>query len=243
MAVLRPNWVLYAAVTLVTLIFTSGLTYFLTPEAFGAALNPLNANRNIGWMAGQSAVESIVSTITSIVGLIPSLFIWRHALARGADTSNSLVYAAVAAIPYLIGFILLMIPLAIGLLLLIVPGLYLYARVGLFGTVMAADESYNMFNAIGKSWEITRDNGFRIVLYYIFLAVIYFLVAMLAVAVVGFGFFGSGASLSDLGVGTLIFAVVIGLPLYVLISLIASVIPVGIYRTLVQDDGVVDVFA
>lgn len=242
-AILKQNWLLYAGVTIATLIISYGITYLLNPETFSQILNPLNAQKNVGWMQGQSISESISSSISSIIGSIPALFIWRHALARGADAQSSLVYAAIAAIPYMIGFFLMLIPVVIGLILLIIPGLYLYARLGLFGPIMAANNSYNMMEAIGKSWEMTRENGFAIVLYYFILGIIYIMLMGLGMALIGFGFFNSGANIETIGTASIILLVTVGFPLFLFVSLISSVVPAGIYRALAQDNDMADVFA
>ncbi len=89
----------------------------------------------------------------------------------------------------------------LGLLLLIVPGLYIISRLSIAAMFVADQRERNPVEALRKSWDATRDNGFSILLFLfiiILMGLITLLVAQLVVGLaVGLATGGAGWSLIE----------------------------------------------
>ncbi|MDK2761077.1 MAG: hypothetical protein KYX64_06925 [Sphingopyxis sp.] len=122
----------------------------------------------------------IVIAISTIIGTAGILRLW---LSRtGTSVGEALLFAlrvfpTMLAIQILCGF-----AVGFGFLLLLVPGLYLVGRLALVAPAVADRGLLNPFEAIGASWQLTRDNGWAI-FFFLFLVA---LVIIIAAMIVGF---------------------------------------------------------
>ncbi|WP_374525041.1 hypothetical protein [Sphingopyxis sp.] len=105
----------------------------------------------------------------ALVGTVAILRLW---LSRTGTSVGEAIGFAFRLLPTMIvvqiltGFIL-----GLGFILLIVPGLYLIGRLALVSPVVADRGLYNPLEAIGESWNLTRDNGWSI-FFFLFLVMI-----------------------------------------------------------------------
>ena len=78
-------------------------------------------------------------------------------------------------------------------LFFIIIGLFIPARLGLAGPIMAAHKRLNPFWAIGQSWAMTRGNSLKLMAYLFLVGlawgILYFLVALLNLTLVSSGFY------------------------------------------------------
>jgi len=89
------------------------------------------------------------------------------ALSRGASVADNLGTAFKYFLTFLLANILSGLVIIAGFLLFIVPGLYVFGRLILVPMVIADQSDRNPVEALKKSWEITKGNGFSILLLFI----------------------------------------------------------------------------
>lgn len=100
---------------------------------------------------------------------------------RRPAVGEALRMAAMLFIPFLLTNILVGIIVGVGFVLLIIPGLYLIGRVALSTPSLVAERSYNPVAAVGRSWALTKGQGWRI----FFFAFLIFLVAFVVQVAIG----------------------------------------------------------
>ncbi|MEO9469684.1 hypothetical protein [Parasphingorhabdus sp.] len=110
--------------------------------------------------------------------------------------------------------------------------LFLTARFGTTGPVMASEKSFNPFSAMVTSWKITANNSLMLMLYLflnsIAFLVIYFVLAAIAVAV---------------GAASMIAGIAIGAVFLISLATFFLLIPAGIFVSLAKEDlDIEDVF-
>lgn len=110
--------------------------------------------------------------------------------------------------------------------------IFLSARLGIAGPIMAAKRSYNPFNALAESWRMTKNNSLMIML---FLVVVFIGVSLVQF---GLGLIVGVTTSASPAVGLGVFAVV------PLISLLAAIlVPAAIYDSLInQNSDIENVF-
>lgn len=224
----------------------------------------------IAAMGGMMILTSLISYILQNGSYFAS---WRLGLTGGQENiGGALSYGVVAALPYLlltivvvvvlgiIGFLMFGSALApmlmggkpseaaamgmVGMMFLTVPSflvlaLWLAARLCCTGPVMADRRSYNILSALGESWRLTAASQWKIMGYFVLLAVALFVVILILGMVAGVSMFAAGGGSSAAGVaGTIIGLLLLGIPM----AYLQVAIPVGIYRALGQGN-VADVFA
>lgn len=102
----------------------------------------------------------LLETLVNMVGLLAIL---RLAFPRGNPTVAGVIAAAAAFLPYyFLANLLTGLMIGLGFVLLIAPGIYLLGRLAPFGAVMVAEERRNPFDAISRSFDLTRGNGWAV---------------------------------------------------------------------------------
>lgn len=224
----------------------------------------------IAAMGGMMILTSLISYILQNGSYFAS---WRLGLTGGQENiGGALSYGVVAALPYLlltivvvvvlgiIGFLMFGSALApmlmggkpseaaamgmVGMMFLALPiflalALWLAARLCCTGPVMADRRSYNILSALGESWRLTAASQWKIMGYFVLLAVALFVTILILGMVAGVSMFAAGGGSSTAGVaGTIIGLLLLGIPM----AYLQVAIPAGIYRALGQGN-VADVFA
>jgi hypothetical protein len=101
--------------------------------------------------------------LENLLNMVGVLAILRLAFPRGASTVGGVIAFAFALLPfYFLSSILAGVIVGIGLLLLIVPGLYLLGRLTPLGPVIVAEERRNPFDAIRRTFEVTKGRGWAV---------------------------------------------------------------------------------
>jgi hypothetical protein len=122
--------------------------------------------------------------------------------------------------------------MGIGLVLLIVPGLYLWGRLTPLGPVVVAENRRNPIDAIRRTFEVTKGNGWAIFFY----ALVVIVAAAIVLGVAG-GLVGMILILAlgqDLG-GLL--ATIVGAALDAALAVLVTLLGAGVYRYLTGRAG------
>ena len=81
--------------------------------------------------------------------------------------------------------ILIAIILMLGLIMLIIPGLYLFGRLALVPMVIADGHEKNPVTAIQKGWQLTKSNGWSILLFFVVVGMVGGVTILVAGMIVG----------------------------------------------------------
>ena len=171
LAALRPDFGLLFAVTApFTLLVGMALTLFGPPVPQTLEdLTPQNV--------------AILGLLPNIIGAIGQLAVVRLIL-RPGETAGRGLGAALAALPaWSVAALATALPVGFGFLLLIVPGVYLLARLFLIAPVLVIEKG-SAFTAIARSWAMTADCAWQLVLLFV-MAGLFILGASLLASVVG----------------------------------------------------------
>lgn len=108
--------------------------------------------------------------------------------------------------------------------------LWLSARFSCATCVMADRKTFNFLTGLGESWRLTADHQWRIMAYLGLLGIVLAVVFFVAAIVVGAGVAGGlqGGADPQLGIGAIVVALIVSIPLAYLMVLV----PAGIYREL-----------
>jgi hypothetical protein len=137
----------------------------------------------------------LLETLVNMVGVLAIL---RLAFPRGNPTVAGVIAAAAALLPfYFLANLLTGLMIGLGFVLLIAPGIYLIGRLAVFGAVMVAEERRNPIDAIRRSFELTRGNGWAVAGLVIIVAVAGVVAMGAANAILGIAFILIGGE--DLG--------------------------------------------
>ena len=151
---------------------------------------------------------------TGVVGLLPAI---------GAYLLTTLglgiLFGALLGLAGVIGnavFVALMV------IVVIVLGVYVGVKLSLSGPVIAIDKVSNPVRVLARSWHLTKGNSFRLLLFYLLLAVVYVIVSILLAAVIGALTlaFGSDSALTIRGIISGVFSAAVTV---VLVAIIAAV--------------------
>lgn len=125
---------------------------------------------------------------------------------------------------------------ALGMLGLAMPlflifALWLSARLSVMGPVMAASRSYNPLTAIAESWRMTAASQWKLMGYFVLLAIAFFILAMIVGMVFGLSLLAGGSP----GTGSIIMATILGALVGIPVAYLYVGVPAGIYRALGGD--------
>lgn len=131
----------------------------------------------------QELPYQLLIALVAAVGGVGILRLW---LARtGTSVSDALGFA-LKMLPTMIAVqILTGLAMGIGFILLVVPGLYLIGRLALVSAVVADRNVANPLTAIGDSWALTKENGWRIFFFLFLVGLVIVIVTLILGGVVG----------------------------------------------------------
>ncbi len=167
----------------------------------------------------------LTALLSMVVGLIGGLSVYMIFNRKEGVSIGEVITAALKLAPlYLVASILLGIMLGLSALLLIIPALYLFARFSPLGAVATAETELGIGGWFSRTWNVTKDNGWRIFLYLFIIVVVGFVLMM-----VFNGVFGAVANM--LGGFSIVKAAVTSLSSAVLTVVMSAAIS-SIYRQL-----------
>jgi hypothetical protein len=111
---------------------------------------------------------------------------------------------------------------------------WLTARFSCATAIMADRKTFNPLAALGESWRLTAAAQWRIIGYLTLLSVVLFVVFFVVMMIVGLSMMGSvqAGNVPEMGVGTAIAGLVLGIPA----AYLTVLVPAGIYRELAAAD-------
>jgi hypothetical protein len=157
---LRANAAILAALAGVFFLLPDlAFLYFFPPPEGSGGGNPNDAIRIIVEYYEASWPWMVLDGIVKMIGGISMLLI----LLGPRTTVGGAIASALLILPfYFIASCLSGIMIGVGFLLLLVPGLYLLGRLVLVGPAVVLEGQRNPIAAIGRSFELTRDNGWAV---------------------------------------------------------------------------------
>lgn len=120
-------------------------------------------------------------------------------LDRGQPSvGEALRRALTILLPYYAMGILSSVAVFLGTLAFVVPGVYIFFKLLVAGPVMVAERQTGITAAMRRSWQLTKGNSGRILLFVVIVAVTAFFVYLTSVTVIGLVIrLGVGADLAD----------------------------------------------
>lgn len=171
--------------------------------------------------------------ILLLVGLVSAfgqVAIIRLLLDHARPTVGQALAKALPLLPwYFLTSLIVGLILIGGGLLFVIPGLYLLGRLAVAGVVVVAEERRNPFDAIRRSFAVTRGNGWRAFLLFAIVWVTGTIVTLAIGTIIGIVLAIGG--LGETGVGAFLSAFVSSL-LGAALSLVLLLIYIAIYRQL-----------
>ncbi|HEX8527085.1 hypothetical protein [Allosphingosinicella sp.] len=181
LALVRAHGSTIAAVTGVFLFLPALLTGYLLPRPEAQDWDGLV--RALRDYAAASWPWLLLEGLFNMVGVIAIL---RLVFPRGASTVGGVIASAFLLVPtYFVANFLTSVMFVVGLLLLIVPAIYLIGRIAILAPVIVAENRTNPIAAIGRSFELTRGNGWAVAGLVILVAIAAAIVAGVANAILG----------------------------------------------------------
>lgn len=141
--------------------------FFFLPNLLVGYLAPMEPGRQ-----GVSFIEAVAAHVRAhwplilaggLVEMLGTLTLLRLFLKPEGRTVGATIAASLALLPtmFVTAFVSNLLLFA-GLLLLIVPGIYVLGRLALAPAAIVAEERRNPFDAIRRSFELTRSFGFAV---------------------------------------------------------------------------------
>ena len=191
-AMLRPNAAFLIAIAGAFLFLPALLVgYFLPPPE----PDPVRPLAGLFEYMADNWPWHLLANVANMAGAIAMLLLLFD---RGGRTVGSAIGAAFLILPfYFLASVLSMLIIGIGLVFLLVPGLYLFGRLAIIGPVVVAEGLRNPIDAVRRSFEITRANGWRVLGLVVLIAVAGVIVSYALTAVLGAVFYLLGGQ--DLG--------------------------------------------
>ncbi len=226
---LRANASLFIAIAGAFLFLPSLILGYVAPQPTGGAGGPDGAA-----LANYFVENWKLLLLVNVIGFVGSLALLILALDQSRPTVGGAIRGALVLLPtYLLTGILSFLLVGIAMIAFILPGLYLIGRLATAGPVIVAENRRNPFDAIGRSFAVTKGNGWAN-LGLILIVVITFWVISLAATVV----FGSIFLLLDRtagigGVGALLLLILQGI-IGATFNLVLVLLLASLYRRLVQ---------
>lgn len=119
------------------------------------------------------------------------------------------------------------IMMLLGLPLFLLFLLWLSARFSCMGPIMAHGRTFNPLPALAESWRMTAASQWKLMGYFVLLAIVIFIIAMIVGMIAGVGAIAGGDSGAGFGFA-LVLSSLIGIP----IAYLYVGVPAGIYRAL-----------
>ncbi|MET0239973.1 MAG: hypothetical protein ABW184_08755 [Sphingobium sp.] len=184
-ALLRANADAISALAGMFILLPGIVSSWLLPEpkvlAAGASLAAI-LRANMDYMAASWPIF-LLSALVTAFGSLSLLSLLVH---RSRPTVATAMRMGLAALPvYLLASMLQTLVMVGGMMLFVLPGLYLGARLICISVVAAAEERRTPFALLTRSFQITRGNGWRILLLLSVMLIVSLVVSEAAVAVFG----------------------------------------------------------
>ena len=127
--------------------------------------------------------------LIALIAAVGGVGIMRLWLARSGTSVSEALGFALKMLPTMIGVqILTGLAMGIGFILLLVPALYLMGRLALVSAFVADRGIANPLTAIGESWSLTKDNGWRIFFFLFLVGLVIGILTLIVAGIVGAAF-------------------------------------------------------
>lgn len=110
-----------------------------------------------------------LSTLVTMAGSLAILLL--VFAPRGTSVAAAIARAFLLLPFYFVASLIAGFAVGFGMLFLIVPGLYLFGRLALIGPVMVAEDRRSPLAAIARTFEVTKGNGWRILGFFLLVAI------------------------------------------------------------------------
>lgn len=152
-------------------------------------------------------------------------------LDRDQPTVAQALRVAIRLLPWLLLLNLLVgIVLAVASMALLIPALYLFGRLAVTGVVLVGEGRHSPVDAISRSWQVTRGNGWRSFFLIAVVAMVGWVISAAAGAIVGIA-----AKLLGGSAVALFFAAFVNALFGAALGLVLLLLYVAIYRQLVRE--------
>ena len=226
---LRANASLFIAIAGAFLFLPSLILGYVAPQPTGGAGGPDGAA-----LANYFAENWELFLLVNVIGFVGSLALLILALDQGRPTVGGAIRGALVLLPtYFLTGILSFILIGIASLAFILPGLYLIGRLATAGPVIVAENRRNPFDAIGRSFAVTKGNGWANLGLILIVVITFWVLSMAATVVFGSIFLLLDRTAGIGGVGALLLLIlqgIIGATFNVVLVLLLA----SLYRRLVQ---------
>ena len=152
------------------IFLTAWISAFLVPPLMLDTLE--NANAAIATLSSYFGENWPILLPTALVTMYGSLTLYVLLSGRQlAKVGDALGIAGALFVPYLLASLLVGWATLAGFFLLVIPGLYLAGRFALLPAVVAQGNSGGMNAAVIRTWQVTRNCGWAILVLMLFVAV------------------------------------------------------------------------
>ncbi len=111
---------------------------------------------------------------------------------------------------------------ALAALIIVVVVVYVSVKVSLSGPVIAIEKVYNPFKILGRSWQLTKGNSFRLFLFYLLLVIVYLVISLVIGMIVAVLIFALGES-AGMMVNAILSGIVGAIAYTVFVAVLAAV--------------------
>jgi hypothetical protein len=232
-ALLKAHGTLIAALAGVFIFLPTLLLGYLLPrpEVSNAAdfLPALNRYYAANW---HWFIASGIVTMLGSLAILLLVFAPKGTSVGGAISRAALFLPFYFLVSLMTGFLL-----GVAMLFLIVPGLYLFGRLAILGPVMVAEGRKRPLDVIGRTFEVTKGNGWRVLGFFVLVAIAGYVAA--GVVNTLFGILFVLAAGKDLG-GLL--AMIVASATYSALAVVFLLLYAAVYRQL-AGRGAAETFA
>lgn len=152
------------------IFLTAWISAFLVPPLMIDSME--NANTAFATLSSYFETNWPILLPTMLVTVYGSLAIYVLLAGRPlAKVGDALAVAAALFAPYLLASVLVGWATLAGFFLLVIPGLYLSGRFALLPAVMAEDSKRGLNASVLRTWQVTRDCGWAILILMLFVAI------------------------------------------------------------------------
>lgn len=233
-AIVRANASILLAVVgafvfLPTMLASFTGTAFVPPEA-GASIDEAMAALT-RFVSDNALSQGLLLLVTTLGQLLLYIVLLDE---RRPRVGEAFRLALPLFIPFIVLNILVSLLLGIGAVFLILPALYLLGRIFLAAPAMVAEGRMNPFAAIGRSFALTRGQGWRIAIFAILVFIVAFVIQLAVTGTLGLVFALLGNADNPYSVGKLLLAALQAV-FTAALSILGIAVWVALYRRLTVD--------
>jgi hypothetical protein len=180
-------------------------------------------------------IDQLLSSIAAAVAVAACFKAISAAyLGEKAGVGDSLRYAAGRFLPLIVAYIVVTIILIPAFIALIIPGIWLAVKLSMTFPALVCEKA-GPFRSIGRSWELTKDNWWRVFGTFVVILIMLFVITLALGGVLGAVLLSSD-SISEVAFAVL--TTLIGLLIaFITYPLIAAVVTVMYYDLRVRNEG------